>query len=213
LRNTGNTDIYPTQVPWIVEVLKFDWQAFGIKKQAVKCRIWYNLPFSSTNKTFINIYSKTQEEWFANFYIPYTYTTAPAIWDTYTQSWITFTIYDITKKVLLDNTEVKDMIVLHCTYTGNISLNSSFQKWTLTRATWSWDTTFKYNDVDFWYKLIYKIDYANENDREWIQDFIYPEDFKEIQFKFDLFTTSWLLTPEIREFYLQYNFIQNQLWN
>jgi hypothetical protein len=135
--------------------------------------------------------------------------------------WKQFTIYDITDRTNIASNwsieEIKNQwLILHtkCNDTRYSISKQWIFTWVLTKVSWVWDSSIRYYEADEWYELINKIRAINPNDfAEKEKTFMFPKDFYEIQFKFDLFTNTSEITPEIREFYLQYNFIQNQLWN
>ena len=213
---------------WQIEWLKFDAGAYSIKKGWVKCKVWYSLPtrFNSTTiiDNWINVYARVDNQYeYANFYTyEYSngsYTTKPSIWDVYSLDWKQFTIYDITdRNNKLSNwslQEVKNFwLILHTRCSDKrYSLAKRWQfTWVLTKVSWNGDSLIKYYDANEWYELINKIRAINSEEL-WKKDktFMFSKEFYEIQFKYDLFTNDEQNTPELREFHLQYNFIQNEL--
>jgi len=214
-----SSSIYPFQKVWVVKTLKFDNNNYSQKKQSVKYRIWYSLTeLDWARTTSINIYSRLDnQKIYANFYTYVynlaDYTTAPAIWDTYTANSKTWTIYDITKKLESTWTELKNQwLILHCTCSDvNYDWESSWHySWTLTRATGSGDNIICFYMSDYGFKLIQKIDWELFRARRNYTG-MYTENFNEIQFKFDLITTTSTRTPVLRDFKLLFNIIENDL--
>jgi hypothetical protein len=231
IRNQNdNTAVFPIYAVWTIEWLKFDWGAYAIKKEWVKCKIWYKLEnrpgISGRVWWWINVYARVNDEYkYVNFYVYQynnaNYTTKPSIWSTYTTNGKTFTVYDITDKIELDSggnqSELKGQwLILHCTCSDErYSIVRRWEmSWTLTKATWDGDATFRYYMADEWYELIQKIrniDNIDFNSRE--KMFMFKKNFHEVQFKFDIFTTDWQITPTLYDFHMQYNFIQNNIWS
>lgn len=219
----SNTSLYSWNITWIVKTLKFDGWMYGVKKDAIKARVGYKLVNTTTNWSWINIYARVNNGLkYANFYTVATnfwsYTTAPAVWDTYTNDGQTWTIYDITDKRQIDNTELKNKwLILHCTttdllYDGDSEGNYT---WTLTKATWWGDSTFVFYMADYWFKLVKKINYNNVLDRVNKTTFMLwdleEKFFNEIQIKFDLFTLTNISSPTIYDFWLLYNVVEEDL--
>ena len=220
-----STAIYPTNTIWTIEWLKFDWDIYSIKKQSVKCKVWYDLPIAYDTTTtywnWINIYARINN-WYEyyNFYTyvynNWSYTTKPSIGDVYTFWWKSFTVYAITYRAnkLSDGTlsEVKDLWLILHTKCSDTRYNKILTSWELTKSSWDWDSSIRFNRADVWYELIEtinSIDTEDLNTKE--KTFMFSKDFHEIQFKFDLYTNNNEITPTLRDFYLQYNFIQNQI--
>lgn len=226
---TYNTDSYPTNSFWTVESLKFDWWSYALFKEWVKFKVWYQLAkkydYSWIIDNWINIYARV-DDWFeyANFYTYNysngSYTTKPAIWDIYTTNSQTYEVYDITDRtnILPDTTteEIKNLwLILHCKCTNkNFSFKKSWVKtWTLTKTSWVWDSSIRFYDCDDWFELVWKIRAIDETDlNEKQKVIILLKNFYQIQFKFDLFTNNWTLTPILYDFYLKYNIIENDIW-
>lgn len=225
-----NTNIFPTNTFWIIEWLKFDWWNYAINKEWVKLKVWYALDkkynYDWKVGSGINIYARV-DDWYeyANFYTyvydNWSYTTKPAIWDVYTVDSQNFTVYDITDRNNTlpnwSNEELKDLwLILHCKCSNpRYSLVKSWNlSWVLTKVSWVWDSSLRFYSADEWYQLVWKIRALDENDfNRKEKTIMMTKKFNQIQFKFDLFTNDWEITPILYDFYLQYNIIQNDIWN
>lgn len=199
---------------WTIKTLYDIWQvAYSTLKNAIKLRVGYELPIKwLPGLTSINVYTKTSWN-YIDFYIR-SYTTAPAIWDTYTNSWTTFTIYNTTLNIDREWTEIKDGIIIHCTYTWEISNINDFEIGTLTRTSGSWDSTIDFFQSDFGFKLIDKIWWDDRDDWKKIIMLDPVMDFKEyhkIQLKFDLMTSDPAITPTLHDFTLLYEQIEDDI--
>jgi hypothetical protein len=219
LWKTTSSTPYSDNFPWIVKWLIFDWGNYSAKKTCIKYRLGYKLPTKWTgSSTAINFYVRINNWlWYANFYVNWStlvnsYTTAPTVWATYTLDWVTYTVYDVTKKIWLDATEYKSQwLIIHCTYTVeyNWDISSNTDIWTLTKASWTWDSTFKFTYSDYWFKLIEKFDWNNSVYRNNKWSSMLKLDFHTLQVKFDLLTNDTTITPELFDFKLLYNIIKD----
>lgn len=214
---------------WIIEWLKFDWWNYALKKEGVKFKIWYSLDLvynsSTTRDMGINIYARI-DDWYeyVNFYTYVynnsNYTTKPEIWAVYRVDNQDFEIYDITDRndrlSNWDLQEIKNLwLILHCRCTNKrYSIIKQWSlSWTLVKQSWIWDSSVRYYYTDEWYELVGKIRALNNEDFESKQKMeMLKKTFHQIQFKFDLFTNSSTITPVLQDFYLQYNIIENDIW-
>lgn len=177
---------------------------YSSKDSALKVRIWYDLP---TTDCKINLYFKPDYKWwYANFYVNTNSTTLPVIWDTYTFSWTTYTVYAITSK-----TANTTNYIVHCTYTATpidiTQINERGTSGTMTRATWTWPATFIFYRRTMWMKLAWTITNINEHK----QLFAAEDPCYQMTFMVDLITYNTTYSPRLWDFVYAYQEIENDI--
>ena len=188
--------------PWYLITLPYYGDTYGTMKKAIKLRLWYKLEES----TQINAYYRVNKWfWYANFYTFQeglgSYTTAPSIWDVYSNWWVNYTVYDITLK---DEWNIKDRwLIIHCTYDES-SWEGNYE-WTLTKVSWDWDATFLFDRAFYWYKILHKFISNDDIDKPQYFD----DTFNEIEFMFDLVTGNTSNTPYLYDIRFSNEIINN----
>lgn len=168
-----------------VEIQSIFWQTYSNVKNFEKIETWISLEAD----TQVNVYKKVDEN-YANIYITWSgYTFAE--WDTYTKSWVTYTIVTVTEQ------DSKSGYILHCTYDWDLqTLKTS---WTFTRTAWSGPATAYSNLVRFWYKLLQQI--TDATDTTINEGF----DFNKTSFVAELISFNSDYTPRLFDINLYYN--------
>lgn len=215
---TPNSTIYPTERVWTLEWLKYIWDSFSQEKSAVKVRVWYKLPKTDTQNTSLNIYARTGDKYYANFYTyEYnwgSYTTAPSVWDIYSFDWVNWEVYDITIKKDNSWTANKALwLIIHCKTTAEYEWDKEWVfRWTLTKVSWAGQASFLFSRSDFGYKLLKKItDTTKYSDTFNLKDKMPSVKFNEINFKVDLITTDPTITPVFYDLILLHDIIENEI--
>lgn len=167
---------------------------------ALKTRVWYDLQ----PNTLINVYFKPDYQGgYANFYVNTFSGTYPVIWDTYTFSWITYTVYEITVSWTLG--------IIHCTFVwwdlDLWDINDYSTSWTMTKTSWTGISTFNFYRRTLWMKFVQTI-----SDTTTHKLLISAEDpCYQMTFMLDLITYDSNMTPRLWDFVYAYQEIENDI--
>lgn len=196
------------------------------KKQASKMRIGYKMPSTLTNDTMRRSYTKW---WVETYYVDYKYriniyetyndnddlsryttfyigwyTTTPTVGSIYSYWSNRYTIESVTEITKTVGTLYKSAYIV----TKETTLWGStvpLAWWTITKFSWTWDTSILYKRVRKWKLIKSIIDTTKRSEA-----FLYSQQFYKIQHSIELIW-DWLYTPFINTFDLVYDQIQNDL--
>ena len=153
-------------------------------KQQVKMRVWYKL---RNNKQLINIYARIDENTsYCNFFCKWI-TNLPAVGDTYTNWWNTYTITYVTNIGYLPSDKPA---IIWATFTWSAYPLTS---WYLTKSTWSGDSIIETYTNLLWFELVTTLTdiYIKT------QTFTYDKQFNKINYCAVLYTEDYYTSPEL----------------
>lgn len=191
VRNVSNSNYMRN---WYLITNPLFWDSLSSRKELSKLKIWYYNVHSSVGG--INIYASCDDNFFWTMYVSWV-TTTPSIWSTY-QLNVNTIIWEVIKTDITGWTWTITFRTISNTLT---SLYSILYNWTLTKVTWTWDTTITYNDNDnfmlvktitsekqwYWYEDIFSTSFINS----------YMPNWHKINLKIELTTNNIWVSPEI----------------